>query len=806
MPDIYSVGLGKVLGHEGSPVQVDVQQAIKSRHNALHYKDVVSIRNAVSKSYLGLFYQDDVYKVAFKRCQVGRNERFLLLNPYDLNSSSAIASGGCVVLKSLAYSVSNLDLYLCTDQASREIGVDAQLLQLPALELSPHLALSGDSPRSTVESRYLFSFVEHMAPFVPNPPLSLHKTTKKRTPAQFEWAFGQDPWLQEQRLLSSLYFNLLGFDSALIRFNTVLNAFELSPYCEHAFDGSLCSLTAKFLPLLDVLKRLDGFVESERRANGILRNALASHVQAIVRQFYSFVCKVFRQGHKVANLQNVYFLLQQSATVLKEIDSSIVPGVLGMQRGNVIGVLLALREKRKANHPHIDSMYAYLVQRLFGQVYLKRMLHTWLVEGKLEHDYFQEFAVCSSQEPPSPDSLVWCWWDQRFILRDENEGAPLFSEQVRHHILAIGKCANTLVNDFGEKLDVEGAIGSEASKRLAAHDVSRAELERLIPDLHRASAAQVWRLFNERLCIVQHLLLLKNVLLFGNGSWFLAFVETATSQLTSKASGVSVQRLNGLLRVAIAPLIAQCLSTNSHLTIECALDQCTLADRLDAVHLGSSTSSAQEDAIGVDLIVLSAKASAPLNAVLSKDAMFKYQLLFRHLFKAKWVLRRIGLVWTLLNRASATHVDLACCLNQKIGHFVKNYSYFLFYEVVEPQFAQFMSSLREESGVGGIDKANALHHGFLDSCLKESLLTNQQLLKYVNNIYILATTYSNYATINAERDSIDEGVLREMLSMFDITISKFIHALQTEAVYGEYQSHIANLLTRLNFNNYYRIE
>lgn len=58
-------------------------------------------------------------------------------------------------------------------------------------------------------------------------------------------------------------------------------------------------------------------------------------------------------------------------------------------------------------------------------------------------------------------------------------------------------------------------------------------------------------------------------------------------------------------------------------------------------------------------------------------------------------------------------------------HFCKNYVYYLVVEVIEPNYYKFTQELKK---VKTIEEILDLHNNFLDECLKECLLTDQNLL------------------------------------------------------------------------------
>lgn len=64
-------------------------------------------------------------------------------------------------------------------------------------------------------------------------------------------------------------------------------------------------------------------------------------------------------------------------------------------------------------------------------------------------------------------------------------------------------------------------------------------------------------------------------------------------------------------------------------------------------------------------------------------------------------------------------------------HFAKNLVYYLVYEVLEQKWIKFEQSM---ASVTNFDDILKLHSNFLDECLRESLLLDQNLLKILSKI------------------------------------------------------------------------
>ena len=104
-------------------------------------------------------------------------------------------------------------------------------------------------------------------------------------------------------------------------------------------------------------------------------------------------------------------------------------------------------------------------------------------------------------------------------------------------------------------------------------------------------------------------------------------------------------------------------------------------------------------------------------------------MIFRHLIFCKYVERHLANTWMLHQQTKELNLDqfylLSYNLRHRMHHFCKNYVYYLVVEVIEPNYYKFTQELKK---VKTIEEILDLHNNFLDECLKECLLTDQNLL------------------------------------------------------------------------------
>jgi len=137
----------------------------------------------------------------------------------------------------------------------------------------------------------------------------------------------------------------------------------------------------------------------------------------------------------------------------------------------------------------------------------------------------------------------------------------------------------------------------------------------------------------------------------------------------------------------------------------------------------------------------------PLTLVFSRKTLAKYQLIFRHLFKCKYVEKLLETSW-LLNQSTKEYNAHKNYLNshklrQRMLHFIKNYIYHMAFEVFEPNFHKFKLKMEK---IKTIDEVLEEHNHFLDLCLKESMLLDHTLFQMITKIIETSNYYAKIIT------------------------------------------------------------
>ena len=173
----------------------------------------------------------------------------------------------------------------------------------------------------------------------------------------------------------------------------------------------------------------------------------------------------------------------------------------------------------------------------------------------------------------------------------------------------------------------------------------------------------------------------------------------------------------------------------------------------------------EKDIIGFDALTLDYAVPFPLSLVVSRVTLTRYQLLFRYLLSLRHLETLLISSWnehmkvkSWRHKSSDKRIEdwkrRAWTLRSRMLCFVQQLLYFCTSEVIEPNWASFMSRLHAAEDAKGTLQANKVkrtvdelmqdHVDFLATCLKECMLTNSKLLRINSKVMATCTMFANY--------------------------------------------------------------
>ncbi|KAJ6249429.1 gamma-tubulin complex component 2 [Anaeramoeba flamelloides] len=155
----------------------------------------------------------------------------------------------------------------------------------------------------------------------------------------------------------------------------------------------------------------------------------------------------------------------------------------------------------------------------------------------------------------------------------------------------------------------------------------------------------------------------------------------------------------------------------------------------------------QPNITGIDTFALDYQVQFPLSIFINKKILTKYQIIFRHLFLCKNVEKHIYDAWRVQQRTKTIDFELtflqSFSLIHKMLKFIQNLQYYMHFEVLEQNWFKFKQKI-ENNDVKSIDQLMQYHEAFLDTCLKQCLLTNTQMLSSLTKILSTCKIFANH--------------------------------------------------------------
>lgn len=449
---------------------------------------------------------------------------------------------------------------------------------------------------------------------------------------------------------------------------------------------------------------------------------------------------------------------------LKE-GGDLVPGAMASKRickgGNVLR-LLTERLATFSGDPTTKSLIQTLL-RDASRPYMN-MLNEWLHHGGIK-DPHAEFLVKEQKwikREKLEEDYTDEYWEKRYTIRD-NEVPPQL-DSVRDKVLLAGKYLN-VVRECG---------GVDISK--AVKDVPKTlDDPRFLDNVNAAytfANASLLNLLLTKNSLTTRFRSLKHYFFLDRSDFFSYFLELSASELRKPARVVNEGKLQSLLdlvlrqpgsiaaqdpfkedvkvrmnKIGLTKWLMQVVSVSG-------IDQ----DNPEAAFEKQQASAAQnadddKDIVGFDSLELDYTVPFPLSLVISRKTVLRYQLIFRHLLSLRHLETLLVTSWqdqnkvtTWRHKSSDRRLEMwkrrAFNLRSKMLVFVQQLLYFCTAEVIEPNWVGLMDRVNgadadgSEVTVNGTKQVNRTvdelmqdHVDFLDTCLKECMLTQAKLLK-----------------------------------------------------------------------------
>lgn len=440
----------------------------------------------------------------------------------------------------------------------------------------------------------------------------------------------------------------------------------------------------------------------------------------------------------------------------------LMPGNMTAKKICKGGVVLGLITKRLDSMSGDPAAKALLTSLLrdASRPYMV-MLNEWLHHGAI-NDPHSEFMIKeqkSIRRERLEQDYTDEYWERRYTIRDHD--VPPQLEGFKDKVLLAGKYLN-VVRECG---------GVDVSKEVRDVPMSFDD-NRFIDNVNNAYAyanESLMQLLLTTHALPERLKSLKHYFFLDPSDYFSYFLELGASELRKKVKDVNTSKLQSLLdlvlrqpgsAVSLDPFKEDVKVEMNEVTLTKSLQRVvniTGIEQGEAVQLPTNQSTeVDKDANGFSSLQLDYAVPFPVSLVISRKTVWRYQALFRYLLSLRHLESQLSTTWqTQLRGAQWSHKSSSrnlellkrrlWCLRGRMLVFVQQLLYFCTSEVIEPNWQAFMARLvtkdskdatDPEDGNGRrvklgrtVDELMQDHVDFLDTCLKECMLTNSKLLR-----------------------------------------------------------------------------
>lgn len=622
--------------------------------------------------------------------------------------------------------------------------------------------LSADDQERAILEDLLFVFMGFEGQYIHyHTPYDPSVEMDRLTGPAFQLASGLDPTLRELTL-------------SMLKMATHYNALEafveVQSRAEYgAVSHAMCAVIRKLLK--------DYLILIAQLENQLLNNPnFTLHVLHIhtmptaqcLAQLYSLGQELLRRNglldqdldESIDDFDDVDNILEQ----LKE-GGDLVPGAMSSKKickgGNVLR-LLTERLATLSGDPTAKTLLETLLREA-SRPYMT-MLNEWLHHGGIK-DPHAEFLVKEQKwikREKLEEDYTDEYWEKRYTIR-ENEVPPQL-ESVKEKVLLAGKYLN-VVRECG---------GVDISK--AVKDVPKTlDDPRFLENVNGAytyANASLLNLLLTKNSLTTRFRSLKHYFFLDRSDFFSYFLELGASELRKPAKIVNESKLQSLLDLVLRqpgsiaaqdPFKEDVKVRMNKIGLTKWLMQVVSVSGIDQDNPEAAVEKYQapptqgteddKDIVGYDALELDYSVPFPLSLVISRKTVLRYQLIFRHLLSLRhledllvtsWLDQSKVVSWR--HKSSDRRLELwkrrAWNLRSKMLVFVQQLLYFCTSEVIEQNWQNLMDRVNgtdadgSEVTVNGTKQVNRTvdelmqdHVDFLDTCLKECMLTQAKLLK-----------------------------------------------------------------------------
>ncbi|KAI9360948.1 gamma-tubulin complex component protein [Pilaira anomala] len=450
------------------------------------------------------------------------------------------------------------------------------------------------------------------------------------------------------------------------------------------------------------------------------------------------------------------------------------------KKGGAILNILSERLIGLSGDPNCKKIYTYLLSA--ASVPYFEILNAWIYHGEIK-DPYNEFMVLEKRNVNKEnlkEDFNDTYWEMRYTIREG--GVPIFLETMKTQILLAGKYLNVVrecgvsianpeemqneMSGLVQELNINsdrgnGPFMSTRSEVWAAVDGSR--FVKNLQVAYKYANQTLLNLLMEDQQLIGRLRSIKHYFFLDQSDFLTSFLDLAKDELKQSASKIPQSRLQSLMDLVLRnpssvaaydPFKEDVKVSMSHFRLIdqllCIINPSSIEGggikdpRIDSFErsqsLSSSTMSSviptSTDLSGYEALILDYTVTFPLSLIISRKALTKYQLLFRHILNMKHVedllcnawMEQKNEIWK--KRSNNPEIEQwkskIFSLRNRMLTFVQQFAYYVTNEVLEPNYRRLETNL---TSISTVDQVLQFHSDFLDTCLTECMLTNSKLLR-----------------------------------------------------------------------------
>ncbi|XP_017087980.1 gamma-tubulin complex component 2 homolog isoform X2 [Drosophila bipectinata] len=533
---------------------------------------------------------------------------------------------------------------------------------------------------------------------------------------------------QQRVVLTELLYCLTGVRGSFISPITSdpdsdgVSRFETSFTVHAQLDRSLVELVREILPLASHFVGIQRIV-TETNNQGQVINSLNEALQNLTHDFYLLLIQAEQELQmQQLTVQKLLFYLHPTKWVMEEIWTSLVDLQLTELRGAAVLSHLHARIKRLEGDRAAQQLIIGLTRKA-AEPYMQ-MLQLWIQKGVIV-DRGQEFLVEDNEvihRNELPEHYSDDYWEKRYTVRRDR--IPTFLEKYSDKILRTGKYLN-VIRQCGKRVMPTQQMELEFDPSSERHVT-------VINDAYYFAARMLLDVLLTENDLMGHLQSVKRYLLLNQGDFTMQFMDACEDELSKNVDLVLPMTLENLLGLTLR--LSSARNDPYKDDLHCELLTYDLVTQMSKIMNQKEEYWQSQDRLdlsGLECFAFTYEVKWPVSLVLNHIAISKYQMLFRQLFYCKHVERQLCKIWkenSIAKKFSPHAAELyrsAFTLRQRMMNAIQNLEYYMMIEIIEPNWHIFIEKMKK---VENVDNVLRLHQDFLDSCLKNCMLTESSHL------------------------------------------------------------------------------